>query len=181
MDASSQNPPPASPVPDTGDARILSLPDEAATDRLGRALAAALRTGDVVALDGELGAGKTRLVRAVAEAAGVADEEIGSPTFTLVREYATTGGDDRTPPVLFHLDAYRLTDADEYDALGPEEFTDRGAVLIEWAANVADALPADRLSLSLTPTGETSRRVELTAGGPRSAAVLAAVRGAFGE
>ena len=181
MDASSHNPPPASPVTAIGGSLILSLADEAATDRLGRALAAALRVGDVVALDGELGAGKTRLVRAVAEAAGVSEDEIGSPTFTLVREYLTGGGTEDVPPVLFHLDAYRLIDADEYEALGPEELAERGAALIEWASNVADALPADRLSVFLTPTGETSRRAELTAGGPRSAALLAAVRGAVGE
>ena len=159
----------------------LDLPDEAATARLGAALAAALRPGDVVALDGELGAGKTRLVRAVAEAAGVPADEIGSPTFTLVREYPTAAGRPDAPPVLFHLDAYRLTDADEYDALGPEEFADRGAVLIEWASNVADALPADRLTVALAVTGESSRRATLTAGGPRSAKLLHAVREAFDE
>lgn len=181
MTASSQIPPPASPVPGAGGTPSLLLGDETATDRLGRILAAALRVGDVVALDGELGAGKTRLVRAVAEAAGVAPEEIGSPTFTLVREYATGVDRGDAPPFLFHLDAYRLSDADEYELLGPEEFADRGAALIEWAARVADALPTDRLSLRLTPTGETSRRAEFAAGGPRSAALLDAVRGAFCE
>ena len=154
---------------------VLDLLDEAATDRLGRALAASLRIGDVVALDGELGAGKTRLVRSVAEAAGVDEAQIGSPTFTLVREYATVTPD--APPVLFHLDAYRLHDADEYDALGPEEFTDRGAVLIEWASRVAESLPADRLSVALTVTGEHARRAAITAGGPRSRALLDQIAG----
>ena len=185
MNASSQNPAPASPEPGPAPApgrgpAILDLPDEAATARLGNSLWAGLRTGDAVGLDGELGAGKTRLVRAVALAAGVDEEEVGSPTFTLVREYRTAAGRPDAPPALFHLDAYRLADADEYDALGPEEFADAGAVLVEWAANVADALPADRLSVALAVTGESTRRATLSAGGPRSAALLASVLAGFG-
>ena len=160
----------------------LTLADETATDRVGRALAGALRVGDVVGLDGELGAGKTRLVRAVAEAAGVPADAIGSPTFTLVREYPTAADrGDAAPPFLFHLDAYRLRDADEFDDLGPDELLDRGAVLVEWAERVADALPADRLSLRLTPTGETSRRLDAAAGGPRSSKLLDVLRTAAGE
>ena len=158
---------------------LFPLPDEAATDRLGTLLSAHLRVGSVVGLNGELGAGKTRLARAVALAAGVAPAEIGSPTFTLVREYAAAGGGGNAPPLLFHLDAYRLADGDDLLNLGPEEFLDAGAVLIEWAERVADALPADRLTLTLTATGETSRAVAATAGGPDSRRMLDAIRGGF--
>ena len=70
--------------------------------------------------------------------------------------------------MLFHLDAYRLTDEDDYLNLGPEEFSETGAVLIEWAERVAAVLPADRLTLTLTATGETSRSVRIEAGGPDS-------------
>ncbi|MFH5803556.1 tRNA (adenosine(37)-N6)-threonylcarbamoyltransferase complex ATPase subunit type 1 TsaE [Alienimonas sp. DA493] len=171
-----------------------ALRDEGDTDRLGRILAAGLRVGSVVGLNGDLGAGKTRLVRAVALAAGVAPEEIGSPTFTLVREYATDftaafSPDDAAsaagesapprPPVLFHLDAYRLTDEDDYLNLGPEEFVEAGAVLIEWAERVEDVLPADRLTLTLAATGETSRAVTLTAGGPDARRLRDAVLSEF--
>jgi len=136
----------------------------------------------VIGLNGELGAGKTRLVRAIALAGGVNPAEIGSPTFTLVREYAAPADVDRpeAPPLLFHLDAYRLTDEDDYLNLGPEEFVESGAMLIEWAERVADVLPVDRLTLSLTATGETSRAVALTAGGPRSRRLRDAALAAFG-
>lgn len=125
----------------------------------------------VIGLNGELGAGKTRLVRAIALAGGVDAAEIGSPTFTLVREYSAApppAARPAAPPLLFHLDAYRLADEDDYLNLGPEEFVESGAMLIEWAGRVADVLPTDRLTLTLTATGETSRAVTLTAGGPRS-------------
>ena len=162
------------------DSLSLPLADERATDRLGERLWAGLRVGSVVALNGELGAGKTRLVRAIALAAGVEPAEIGSPTFTLVREYRTAvppdgqaGGRPDAPPLLFHLDAYRLSDEDDYLNLGPEEFLDAGAALIEWAERVAAVLPADRLTLSLSVTGEERREVAATAGGPDSRRLLA--------
>ena len=157
------------------------LPDEAATDRLGRALWAGLRTGSVVGLVGELGAGKTRLVRACALAAGAPPAEIASPTFTLVKEYPTAAARPDAPPVLFHLDAYRLADVDEFEELGPDEFREAGAVLIEWADRVAEALPADRLTLSLAATGETSRAAAATAGGPNSRRLLDALREGFAD
>ncbi len=156
----------------------LHLLDERATDRLGRLLAGLLRVGSVVGLNGELGAGKTRLVRAIALAAGVEPAEIGSPTFTLVREYRTALPPP-APPLLFHLDAYRLADEDDLLNLGPEEFMETGALLIEWAERVADVLPADRLTLTLTATGETSRAVAISAGGPDARRVRDAILAGF--
>ena len=112
--------------------------DEAATAALGAALADALPAGSTVALCGTLGAGKTRLVQAIAAAAGVDRRSVVSPTFVLIQEYA-----GRVP--VYHIDAYRLRDEDEFRQLGPEEyFEGRGLVLIEWADRVRAALPAER-------------------------------------
>ncbi|QDT16080.1 tRNA (adenosine(37)-N6)-threonylcarbamoyltransferase complex ATPase subunit type 1 TsaE [Alienimonas californiensis] len=194
MPQSLHNPPAASPPDgtalaggadaDSRTAAILTLSNETDTDRLGRVLASLLRVGSVVGLNGELGAGKTRLVRAVALACGVEPEQIGSPTFTLVREYVArtaprVPAELRLPPLLFHLDAYRLADEDDYLNLGPEEFIESGAMLIEWAERVDEVLPTDRLTLSLAATGETSRSVALSAGGPDSRRLRDAILAAF--
>lgn len=137
----------------------LDLPDLAATDRLGRQLAEHLPPGSVVALSGTLGAGKTRLVQAVAAACGVDPADVTSPTFVLCREYHGA----RT---IYHLDAYRLKDEDEFLELGPEEmFASGGLVFIEWAERVASFLPPDCEEITLEVTGETSRRAILTGGG----------------
>ncbi len=101
--------------------------------RLGAALAEVLPDGTTVALCGTLGAGKTRLVQAIAEAAGVDRRNVLSPTFVLIQEYHGR----RT---VYHIDAYRLRDADEFLALGPEEyFEGDGLVLVEWADRVEPA------------------------------------------
>ncbi|NUQ37859.1 MAG: tRNA (adenosine(37)-N6)-threonylcarbamoyltransferase complex ATPase subunit type 1 TsaE [Caldilineales bacterium] len=132
---------------------------EAETESLGAALAAVLPNGSVVALDGALGAGKTRLVQAIAAASGVDRQECVSPTFVLIHEYA-----GRRP--IFHFDAYRLRDEDEFVELGAEEYFDRdGLVLIEWAERIERSLPNDRLEIRIRPLGATSRRFEFTAWG----------------
>ena len=148
--------------------------DEAGTARLAAALAAALRPGDVIALNGNLGAGKTRLVRMTAAALGIVDEEVNSPTFVLIHEY-----DGRVP--LYHVDAYRLRDSDEFLSIGGDEVLagDR-ACLIEWADRIADVLPRDQLRIDITATGETSRRFALSAIGTRSAALLGDVQRELG-
>jgi tRNA threonylcarbamoyladenosine biosynthesis protein TsaE len=130
---------------------------EADTERLGQALAAALPGGIVVALIGTLGAGKTRLVQAFAAAHGVPRDAATSPTFVLVNEYR-----GRLP--IYHIDAYRLRDEDEFIELGPEEyFESAGVTFIEWADRVADCLPAERLEIQCEATGENSRRFTLHA------------------
>lgn len=132
--------------------RTFDLPDLAATDRFGQQLAQHLPPGSVVALSGTLGAGKTRLVQAIAASCGVDPADVTSPTFVLCREYHGT----RT---IYHLDAYRLTDEDEFLELGPEEmFASGGLVFIEWAERVASYLPPDCVEITLEVTGETSRR-----------------------
>ncbi len=149
---------------------VIDAPDEASTVALGRALAEVLPRGAVVALCGPLGAGKTRLVQAIATAAGVDSELVVSPTFVLIHEYS-----GRVP--IYHCDAYRLRDADEFLRLGADEYFDAGGwTLIEWADRVPNALPADRLEICIEPTGPTSRRFELTALGPRYEPILAALK-----
>jgi tRNA threonylcarbamoyladenosine biosynthesis protein TsaE len=148
---------------------IFEAPDEAATVALGRALAASLPSRSVVALIGPLGAGKTRLVQAVAEAAGIDPREVISPTFVLIHEYR-----GRQP--IYHFDAYRLRDEDEFLRLGPEEYFEReGWAFIEWADRVANCLPRDRLEIGIEPTGASSRRFEIAAFGEIYVPVVAAI------
>jgi tRNA threonylcarbamoyladenosine biosynthesis protein TsaE len=126
---------------------------EADTDRLGAALASVLPPGTVIALIGMLGAGKTRLVQAVAAAVGVPRANVTSPTFVLVNEYKT----GRLP--IYHFDTYRLKDGDEFLNLGPDEYFDSGGLtFVEWADRVEDLLPADRLQISIDVIGETNRQ-----------------------
>lgn len=132
---------------------------ERQTDVLGQILAETLPDGAVVALLGTLGAGKTRLVQAVAAASGVPRDEVGSPTFVLVREYEG----DRS---IFHFDAYRLRDSDEFLELGPDEyFESDGLSFVEWADKVEDATPEDKLEIVVEPLDATSRRFLVTSRG----------------
>jgi len=133
--------------------------DEAGTERLGEALAELLPDGTTVGLRGTLGAGKTRLVQAIAEASGVDRREVLSPTFVLIHEYQ-----GRRP--VYHLDAYRVRDEDEFLQLGPEEyFEGPGLALVEWSDRVEGALPGERIEIHIEVTGETSRRFEISARG----------------
>ena len=133
----------------------IDLPDEAATQALGQKLATALRPGDAVCLTGPLGAGKSTLARALVRALTSPDEEVPSPTFTLVQFY-----DGPDFPVA-HFDLYRLTDPDEAYEIGLEEALEDGAALIEWPQRLEGRLPADRLAIDITPTedGEARRAV----------------------
>ena len=144
--------------------------NESDTDRLGDALAKALPDGTAVALIGTLGAGKTRLVKAVAVAAGVSPENVVSPTFVLIAEY-------RGDRAIYHFDAYRLRDEDEFIQLGPEEYFDSdGLSFVEWADRVEVCLPRDRLEISIEVTGQTARRFVLRTIGSFDEAVIAEVR-----
>ena len=146
--------------------------DAADTARLARALADVLETGEVVALIGPLGAGKTRLVQVVAAALGV-PVDVTSPTFVLVNEYL--GG--RLP--VYHFDAYRLCDLDEFAELGPEEyFEGDGVTFVEWADRVAEMLPKDRLEIVIGVTGESSRHFRVQARHDSTAAKVEQIRAA---
>ena len=133
--------------------------DPAQTLALGRALGELLQSGDLVALAGPLGAGKTQLVKGIAAGLGVpADEPVVSPTFVLVREYAGR-------LKLFHLDAYRLGGPDELLDLGLEEMIaeEEAVVVIEWADRIRDALPATAWWLELAHAGEQARTFSIHA------------------
>ena len=149
---------------------VYEAADEAATERLGRALAACLPPGSVVALSGTLGAGKTRLVQAVAAASGVPRHEVVSPTFVLCQHYA-----GRLP--IHHLDAYRVRDVGEWQEIGVDELWDSpGWTFIEWADRVAAALPEEYLHVEMVVTGPTARRVTVKAVGPRYVPVVQQLR-----
>jgi tRNA threonylcarbamoyladenosine biosynthesis protein TsaE len=139
---------------------------EAETMALGAALAAVLPEGATVALRGTLGAGKTRLVQAIAAALGVDRRGVVSPTFVLVQEYQ---GRRR----ICHVDAYRLADQDEFFQLGVDEFFESDAlVLIEWAERISKHLPAERIEVEISIRGRQSRQFDVTALGLRYAGVL---------
>ncbi len=145
----------------------IDLPDLAATEAFGRRLGSLLFPNAVVALVGPLGAGKTHLVRAVAEGLGIANPAaVTSPTFTLIHEYPA-----RLP--IFHFDAYRLNGPNEFLDLGVTEYYEAGGVcLIEWADKVEAALPAERLTIRLVPVDENRRRAEVVGVGERYEAVV---------
>jgi tRNA threonylcarbamoyladenosine biosynthesis protein TsaE len=130
----------------------LSLPDEAATERLGTTLAARLRPRDLVALEGGLGAGKTTLARAILRAAaGDPGLIVPSPTFTLVEVYETPHGS------FWHFDLYRLEAPEQVFELGWEEARADGVALVEWAERLGGLLPHDRLTVRLAIEGEGRR------------------------
>lgn len=127
----------------------LPLADEAATERLGAALAARLRPRDVVALEGGLGAGKTTLARAILRAAaGDPALIVPSPTFTLVEVYETPG------VAWWHFDLYRLEQPEQVFELGWEEARADGVALVEWAERLGPLLPRNRLTVHLAIAGE---------------------------
>ncbi len=137
----------------------LFLADEAATERLGDDLAAALRPGDVVALHGDLGAGKTTLARAILRSlAADPGLEVPSPTFTLVQAYEA-----RLP--VAHFDLYRLAAPDELDELGFDEALAGGVVLVEWPGRAGDRLPETAIHVRLTEEG-AGRRAAIETTGP---------------
>jgi tRNA threonylcarbamoyladenosine biosynthesis protein TsaE len=133
----------------------LMLEDEAATQDLGVAIAAALRAGDAVCLTGPLGAGKSTLARALIRALTTPDEEVPSPTFTLVQTYETADFP------LSHFDLYRLSDPDEAYEIGLEEALEGGVTLIEWPERLEGRLPVNRLDIEISFVGE-GRAARLT-------------------
>jgi tRNA threonylcarbamoyladenosine biosynthesis protein TsaE len=150
----------------TADRFTYDASDEAATAVLGAALAEVLPDGTTVALCGTLGAGKTRLVQAIAAGAGIDRRQVVSPTFVLVQEY-------HGRRAIYHIDAYRLRDEDEFQELGPEEYFDGpGLTLVEWADRVENCLPRERIEIHIAVTGPQSRRFEVQAVGPRYADTL---------
>lgn len=141
-----------------------------ATLELGRRLGRACPGAAVLCLRGHLGAGKTTLVKGLAEGLGVARaDEVPSPTFLRLVRYEASDGPD-----LVHVDAYRLSTEDEVFELGLAEDLEGGAIVaLEWPGNIESSLPADRLEIELEHRGPAARGLLVRATGPVSAAWLA--------
>lgn len=141
------------------------------TEAIGQALGLAAEGGELVGLIGELGAGKTRLVKGIASGLGLKDkDQVRSPTFVLIREHH---GRLR----LFHVDAYRLGGPAELLGLGLDEILEQGGLtVVEWADRVADSLPEDRLSLDFTIIGPNLRRISFRCRGKASTCYLERIR-----
>lgn len=155
----------------TAHASALRTRSAAATRALGERLGKLLRPGDVVALLGDLGAGKTQLVRGLCRGAGVPDGEVSSPTFAIVATYR-----GRLP--VYHADLYRIADEDELFATGFGDLVGGdGALVVEWADRVPGALPEDRLTLRLAhhPRLPDVRTVAVQGQGARHAALARAL------
>ena len=126
------------------------------TLKFGIKLGQSLKPGDVVAMDGDLGAGKTLMTRGICEGMGLDPEWVQSPTFTIVNEYVAEG---KTP--LFHFDTYRLSGEEDFLASGLDEYFYRdGVVVIEWAALIEPLLPEGTLRINISGTGD-QRTIDL--------------------
>jgi tRNA threonylcarbamoyladenosine biosynthesis protein TsaE len=139
----------------TGNSLTFNLDSEDETARLGHIIAELVEPGVVIGLVGTLGAGKTRLARAIAEALGVDPAAISSPTFVLIHEY-----EGRLP--IYHFDAYRLENPQAFEDLGVADYWGGdGVCLVEWADRVRAMLPEDCWLITLEQTGPMSRTVRI--------------------
>ena len=149
------------PTPTPASEAAVTLPsrDENDTFAIAAAVARLCIGGDVIALHGELGAGKTRFVRGLAAGMGLEPGDVSSPTFTIMQEYEAADA----PLVLVHMDAYRLTGPDDLASIGwegtGEAFREAAVIAVEWASRIEAALPADVLHVEIEHTGDTSRKI----------------------
>ncbi len=138
---------------------VVQTRSEAETEATGAALAAGLQPGAVLAMYGDLGAGKTAFVRGLARGLGIT-ARVQSPTFTIVNEY-----EGRLP--LFHFDMYRLGSAEELFDIGWEDYLARGGVcVVEWSENVPEAFDGTEYRVTIRKTGESSREITIEEGTP---------------
>jgi tRNA threonylcarbamoyladenosine biosynthesis protein TsaE len=132
----------------------------------GEKIGKLLKAGDVVALDGELGAGKTTFVKGIARGLGIKPEVVVSPTFVLIGEYE---GREK----VFHLDWYRLDRVEGADArLASECFDSQAVTLVEWASRGVEWLPAERLNVAIRHSGADRRSISVTASGAQPSIVV---------
>ena len=155
----------------------VAVPDEAALAPLARRLVAALPPRAFVALEGDLGAGKTTFVKAVAAAMGIEPSEVVSPTFGLIHVHDVPAVHDRPTPAaperLVHADLYRLSGAGDLAEIGWEDATaGRCWVFVEWPSRAPTALPADRLDIAISIDSETGRTFQFTPHGDFALAAL---------
>ncbi len=149
--------------------RAITTHSPEATAALAAALAQGLAGGEVLALYGDLGAGKTHFVKGLAQGLGVDPDEVTSPTFVLINEY-----DGRLH--VYHFDAYRLGDPEELEALGCQEmFAGAGVCVVEWADRVESCLPEERLEVRIEHAGPRARALTFRPHGERYEALLAAL------
>ena len=136
---------------------VVESNSEEATYETGVRLAGALRSRDMILLEGELGAGKTALVRGLASGLGIDRREVSSPTFTIVHEYEFTGG------TLYHVDAYRLNGVDELEAIAWDAIVKdpQGIVVCEWPQRIAAAVGSGTLLVKLRHVGPQQRDIEV--------------------
>jgi len=136
--------------------RIFRTRTEEETIAAGEQIAQMLRPPALVVLTGELGAGKTTLVKGIAKGCGVAEpDEVSSPSFTLIQEY----GD---PPQVYHVDLYRIQDAADLETIGLEELFDRPAlIVIEWGERFLDQLPLPRWEITVRRLPDESREIQV--------------------
>ena len=126
------------------------------TEAIAAKLADSLQPNDIIALEGELGAGKTQFVRGLVKALGGDGRAVSSPTFVLLNVYQT--------PLLavYHLDAYRVGGADDFSAIGFTELLEQnGIVVVEWPSRVKEILPPRRVNVTFEITGKTSRKITI--------------------
>lgn len=152
------------------------------TRRVGRRLGAVLEAGDVICLQGDLGAGKTTFVQGIAQGWGSLDS-VSSPTFILVNVYRREDQSRgrATPPLLFHVDAYRLDSVREAEELDLDSMLAQGALLIEWPERMNGLIPNERLWVNLEYVDEEEREMKFKASGKRYDKLLDIIRhGTFG-
>ena len=127
------------------------------TEAIAAELARRLHGGECIALDGELGAGKTQFVRGLVKGLGGSGRSVSSPTFVLLNIY------DGGRLTVYHLDAYRIGGADDFEAIGFGELLEQGGiVVVEWGERVKDLLPAGRIAVRFKTLGRTHRRIQIT-------------------
>ena len=133
----------------------------AQTEQVAVDLARTLSAGDCIALEGELGAGKTQFVRGLLRGLGGDPRAVSSPTYVLLHIYDSAADDaDRQRLPLFHLDAYRVGGEEELEAIGFAELLEQGGVVVvEWASRVSRSLPARHIQVDITSQGESDRLI----------------------
>ena len=147
------------------------------TERIGKLLGSMLTRGDIIALAGELGTGKTTLVRGMAQGMGIEGNEVASPSFTLVNEYAGGGPLAKASLPLYHIDLYRLDDEGDLLGIDYEEYIrGDGAVVIEWADRIPQAVPAESLWIRLRYLDVERREIAFQAQGDRYEKIVEELR-----